>query len=67
MPPSRRFLLHIRPGETLALVGESGSGKSTTGKAMLGLIPFEGMVTIGGQEIAGLGHARCSRCAATRR
>ncbi len=38
------------------LVGESGSGKSTTGKAVLGLIPFEGMVKIGGQEIAGLGH-----------
>jgi peptide/nickel transport system ATP-binding protein len=46
----------IRPGETLGLVGESGSGKSTTGKAVLGLIPFEGMVKIGGQEIAGLGH-----------
>lgn len=29
-------------GETLALVGESGCGKTTTGKAMLGLIPATG-------------------------
>ena len=36
------------PGETLGLVGESGSGKSTTGKAVLGLIPFAGEVVIDG-------------------
>jgi ABC-type oligopeptide transport system ATPase subunit len=30
-------------GKTLSLVGESGSGKSSTGKAVLGLIPFTGM------------------------
>nr|WP_246709403.1 ABC transporter ATP-binding protein [Phyllobacterium endophyticum] len=45
----------LRSGETLGLVGESGSGKSTTGKAVLGLIPFTGAVMIGGQNIAGLG------------
>jgi peptide/nickel transport system ATP-binding protein len=45
----------ILPGETLGLVGESGSGKSTTGKAVLGLIPFTGDVLIDGQNIAGLG------------
>ena len=47
----------LRPGETLGLVGESGSGKSTTGKAVLGLIPFTGDVVIDGRNIAGL-HAR---------
>ncbi|MBL8790153.1 MAG: ABC transporter ATP-binding protein [Rhizobiales bacterium] len=45
----------ILPGETLGLVGESGSGKSTTGKALLGLVPFSGSVKIGGTEISGLG------------
>jgi len=31
----------IKQGEILSLVGESGSGKTTTGKAILGLVPFE--------------------------
>jgi peptide/nickel transport system ATP-binding protein len=47
----------IRPGRTLGLVGESGSGKSTTGKAVLGLVPFTGSVTIGGTSIQGLSGA----------
>ena len=44
----------ISQGETLGLVGESGSGKSTTGKAVLGLVPFLGEVTIGDVAIQGL-------------
>jgi peptide/nickel transport system permease protein len=31
--------IHLRRGETVGLVGESGSGKSTTGMAMIGLLP----------------------------
>jgi peptide/nickel transport system ATP-binding protein len=46
----------IMPGQTLGLVGESGSGKSTTGKAVLGLIPFTGGVMIDGQDISVLSH-----------
>jgi peptide/nickel transport system ATP-binding protein len=49
------FELHA--GRTLGLVGESGSGKSTTGKAVLGLIPFAGEVVIDGASIAGLSSA----------
>ena len=41
----------ILPGQTLGLVGESGSGKSTTGKAVLGLIPSAGKVEIDGRDI----------------
>jgi len=33
--------------ERLGIVGESGSGKSTTGRALLGLIPRPGIVTAG--------------------
>ena len=44
----------ILPGQTLGLVGESGSGKSTTGRAVLGLIPFTGSVMIDGRDIGGL-------------
>jgi peptide/nickel transport system ATP-binding protein len=37
----------VQPGEVLALVGESGSGKTTTGHAVLGLLPSNGEVTGG--------------------
>ncbi|MBK1636487.1 ABC transporter ATP-binding protein [Rhodovulum adriaticum] len=44
----------ISPGETLALVGESGCGKSTIGRALLGLVPWQGSIRIDGQQTAGL-------------
>ena len=47
----------LRAGQTLGLVGESGSGKSTTGKAILGLVPSKGDIVITGINTAGLGRA----------
>jgi len=46
--------------ERLGIVGESGSGKSTTGRALLGLIPHPGVVrakrmSLGGLDLMGLG------------
>ncbi len=42
----------LREGRTLALVGESGCGKTTTGKALLQLIPpTSGTVRFDGREI----------------
>lgn len=45
----------VGPGETLGLVGESGSGKSTTGRALLRLVPVtNGTVWVAGQEVTAL-------------
>ncbi|ABA80861.1 dipeptide ABC transporter ATP-binding protein [Rhodobacter sphaeroides] len=44
----------IRRGETFALVGESGCGKSTIAKAMVGLVPHEGRIEIGGDRLGAL-------------
>ncbi|MGZ4428180.1 MAG: ABC transporter ATP-binding protein [Nocardioidaceae bacterium] len=45
--------LRIAPGETLGLVGESGSGKSTTGNAILRLVPIaDGEVRLDGRNVA---------------
>ncbi|WP_233508195.1 ABC transporter ATP-binding protein [Spongiactinospora gelatinilytica] len=45
----------IDTGETLGLVGESGSGKSTTGRAVLKLVPVaSGDITVAGQNLTDL-------------
>jgi peptide/nickel transport system ATP-binding protein len=53
-PTVKSISFELLAGKTLGLVGESGSGKSTTGKAVLGLIPFSGNVAIDGVSIAAL-------------
>ena len=37
--------LSLGPGKVLGIVGESGSGKSVTQLAMMGLIPYPGIIT----------------------
>lgn len=47
--------LEIGRGETLGLVGESGCGKSTTGRALLRLVPLtSGEIWMDGKDLAGL-------------
>lgn len=53
--------LTLDKGETLALVGESGCGKSTLAKAMAGLVPFEGTLSLGEDVIEAIDHRYRSR------
>ena len=41
----------IERGEIFGLLGESGSGKTTLGKCILGLIDYEGEITINGRKL----------------
>lgn len=43
--------LHIGEGETVGLIGANGAGKSTLMKVLLGLAPYQGKITIDGQEL----------------
>jgi len=54
----------VSAGETLALVGESGSGKTTTGYALLGLLPAEAQISakklqFAGQDLRQLSDKQC--------
>ena len=42
----------LRKRQTIGIVGESGSGKSTLGRALLRLLPSEGVVRFGDQDIS---------------
>ena len=43
----------VGPGEIVALLGRNGSGRSTTAKAILGLVHWEGAIAWKGQSLAG--------------
>ncbi|WP_457570359.1 ABC transporter ATP-binding protein [Desulfurobacterium sp.] len=44
------FSLH--KGEVLGIVGQSGSGKTTVGRAILGLVPYEGEIEFKGKTMS---------------
>ena len=41
----------IKPGEALVIRGKSGSGKSTLALALVGLLPYQGSISIGGAQV----------------
>ncbi len=45
------FDLTVAAGEIVALVGPNGAGKSTVLRALLGLLPYHGSVTIDGLDV----------------
>jgi len=52
---------HVQQGEILALVGANGAGKTTTLRALSGMRPFEGSVTLEGRNLRGLSPDRILR------
>src|SRR5271155_1783249 len=48
------FSLSIKPGECVGLVGESGCGKTTTGLAVMRLLPNNGKITSGNIVLDGV-------------
>lgn len=49
--------LRVEPGEAVALWGSNGAGKTTVIRCVLGLIHYNGTITIAGQDIAKAGKA----------
>jgi len=53
--------LLLAPGEILALIGPNGAGKSTLLKALAGILPCQGEITLAGTSAAGLSHRERAR------
>lgn len=45
---------HVEVGEWLCVIGPNGAGKSSLLRAVAGLVPYSGSVTIAGREVSGL-------------
>ncbi|MDJ0792316.1 MAG: ABC transporter ATP-binding protein [Acidimicrobiia bacterium] len=51
------FDLDVSPGESVALWGPNGAGKTTVVRCLLGLVTYEGSITVGGLDAAEHGKA----------
>ncbi|MBZ9808791.1 MULTISPECIES: ABC transporter ATP-binding protein [unclassified Mesorhizobium] len=47
-----RISIRLRRNQTIGIVGESGSGKSTLGRALLRLLPSDGIIRFGDRDIS---------------
>jgi len=46
----KNFSLEVAPGESIALWGPNGAGKTTVVRCILGLVAYEGTITVGGLD-----------------
>ncbi len=46
----KNFSLEVAPGESIALWGPNGAGKTTVVRCILGLVTYEGTITVGGLD-----------------
>jgi branched-chain amino acid transport system ATP-binding protein len=51
MPVLHSVSLTVNEGELVALLGRNGAGKTTTMRAIAGLVPFEGDITLEGRAL----------------
>lgn len=50
-PVLRDISLTVAPGEAVGIIGANGTGKSTLTRLLLGLLPCEGRITVGGLAV----------------
>lgn len=53
--------LALVQGEWLGLIGPNGAGKTTVLRAVAGLVPYEGSIVLGGDEVSALGRRELAR------
>jgi iron complex transport system ATP-binding protein len=51
----------VSPGEWVAVIGPNGAGKTTALRALCGLVPYGGSITVDGDEVRALGRRRLAR------
>jgi len=54
--------LNVGDGEIVSLLGRNGVGRSTACKAIMGLVPAQGMIRFRGQDIVGLRPDQVAHC-----
>ncbi|WP_292457610.1 ATP-binding cassette domain-containing protein, partial [Mesorhizobium sp.] len=47
-----KISVRLKRNQTIGIVGESGSGKSTLGRALLRLLPSDGVIRFGDRDIS---------------
>jgi iron complex transport system ATP-binding protein len=60
----RELSLRVEAGEWTALIGPNGAGKTSALRALAGLVPYEGEITVDGKDARELGRRALSRLVA---